>query len=301
MGLKTGVLLLLFVFCCASSAFACTSFALYGNQIMYGMNFDYFSVPLKFLIESHSGMNVFHLSFLFEHTIDRPKFKNYFAKTCGMNDRGLFCSCQEIEPYSDGFEELKDNEIHISDQYDKIATCSDVHQVRRFIEGKRSVQYIGPSVHNLFADAHGHAIVSETDNNENFITEMNDGFMVMSNFSNYSMVGKPYGDATGVGADRYKTAHDYILNNRDSFSVDNGFELLKRAVCQDPDCVTLCSMVFLPQTHKIYIALNQDYGNVWEVSLTGGTVQTHKGFTSHAQTPLGPEGILSTDLETLGC
>jgi len=53
MKLKIIVLLLLIIFVFSSSAFACTSFALYGNQIFYGMNFDYFSIPLKFLTVRH--------------------------------------------------------------------------------------------------------------------------------------------------------------------------------------------------------------------------------------------------------
>ena len=88
--LKITLLFLLTTFVFSSSAFACTSFSLYGNQILYGMNFDYFSIPLKFLIESRLGMYIFHLSFLFDRTVDDPEYKGYFAKTCGMNSRGLF-------------------------------------------------------------------------------------------------------------------------------------------------------------------------------------------------------------------
>ena len=55
MKFKVPVLILLLIIGYSSSAYACTSFALYGPQIFYGMNFDYFSIPLKFLIESNRG------------------------------------------------------------------------------------------------------------------------------------------------------------------------------------------------------------------------------------------------------
>ena len=297
---KIFILLLLLIFGCTSSAFACTSFALYGPQIIYGMNFDYFSIPIKFLIESNSGMNVFHLSFLYEQTVKKPEFKNFFAKTCGINDQGLFCACQEIEPHIEGVETLNGNEIHIDDQYDTLAIYSDVEHVQRFINGKRTVQNIGPSVHNFFADMNENAIVTETDNKENFITQMEEDFMVMSNFANHSLIGKSYKEAAGAGADRYKIAYEYILKNKNSFSVDKGFDLLKKAIIQDPGYSTLCSMIFLPQTNKIYIAMNQNYEKIWEISLDLQMIEPYKGYNKHSQTRLGADGILATDLELIG-
>lgn len=38
-------------------------------QIFYGMNFDYFSIPLKLLIESNMGMNIFYLPFFIRELI----------------------------------------------------------------------------------------------------------------------------------------------------------------------------------------------------------------------------------------
>ena len=296
MGLKIFILLLVFIFGYTSSSFACTSFALYGSQVFYGMNFDYFAVPLKFLIESGPGMNVFHLSFLYEQTVKKPEFKNYFAKTCGMNDKGLFCACQEIEPYSEGIEELSNNEIHIGDQYDTISTCADVDGVQDFIKGKKAVQYIGPSVHNLFADINGNAIVTETDNKNNFLTGMEGDFMVMSNFANHSLAGRSYGDADGSGADRYKTACEYLSENKDTFSVDKGFDLLEKVICREEDCTTLSSMVFLPRRNRIYISLNRNYGKIWEVSLDRKTIGPYKGGDTDSRVSFGAGGILSTDL-----
>ncbi len=293
------VLLLLF-FSWVSSAFACTGFAVYGNQIIYGMNFDYFSIPLKFLIESGSGMRTFHLAFLYDQTVNKPEVKNYFAKTCGINDKGLFCSCQEIEPYTEGTGELRDNEMHIGDHYDAVAAFPDVEQVKSHINEKRWKQSTGPSLHNLFADMKGAAIVSETDNKTNFISEIKDDFMVMSNFANYALNGKDYKEAIGVGADRYITASEYIMGNIASFSVDKGFDLLKKVAMHDSDCATLCSMIFLAQENQIYIALNRNYSKLWKVSLDPGIVETYRGHRKPARVHIGSEGLPSTELEALG-
>ncbi|MCP4117403.1 MAG: hypothetical protein GY737_18820 [Desulfobacteraceae bacterium] len=298
MMLKIIVLLVLFVFGSASSAFACTSFALYGNEIFYGMNFDYTLIPLKFWIESNSGMKIFHLGFLYE--LKDSASSDYFATTCGMNDKGLFCSCQEMEPHIEGVEEPNEDQIHIDDQYETISMYPDVESVRKFISKKLAVQNSGPSLHNLFADTKGNAIVAETDNKENIIVGMKSDFLVMANFANHSLIGKHPDEAVGVGAERYKIAHDYLLKNKNDFNVDKGFELLGKAYCRDPGCSTLCSMMFHPATNHIHIALNLNFERVWKVSLDRGVIETHRGYDKYRQTHLGAEGILSAELESFG-
>jgi hypothetical protein len=152
----------------------------------------------------------------------------------------------------------------------------------------------------LFADTKGNAIVSETDNNENIIVGMDHDFIVMANFANNSLAGKHCEEAVGVGAERYKIAHDYLSKNKNDFNVDKGLELLGMAYCQDPGCSTLCSMVFHPRTNSIYIALNLNFERVWKVSLGDGVLETHSGYDKYSQIHLGSEGILSADLESLG-
>ncbi len=300
MKFKVPVLILLLIIGYSSSAYACTSFALYGAQIFYGMNFDYFSIPLKFLIESNMGMNIFHLSFLYAQTVDDPEYKDYFAKTCGINSKGLFCASQEIEPHIEGYKQAGNSEVHIDDQYETISRYSSVDQIEKNIKGKQWIQFIGPSIHNLFADIKGNAIITETDNNENFITHIENEFIVMSNFSNHGLIGKFYKKAVGTGADRYITANDHIMEDMNSFSVDKGFELLEKVSLREKDCSTQCSMIFQPQTNHIYIAVYQDFETIWKVSLNNRTIETHRGFNKHFQARLGEDGILASDLKLLG-
>lgn len=300
MKFKIIVLLLLMTFVFSSSAFACTSFALYGNQIFYGMNFDYFSIPLKFLIESGLEMNLFHLSFLYDQTVDDPEYKGYFAKTCGMNSRGLFCASQEIEPYIEGRKNPGKGEVHIDDQYEAISKYSGVDSVKKEIKGKQWIQYIGPSIHNMFADINGNAIVTETDNKENFITEIEGDFIVMSNFPNHNLAGKSYGEAEGAGAERYRLTYKFLTENTNSFTIEKGFHLLKKAYCKDKNFKTKCSMIFHPETNSAYIALNLNMERIWKVSIDQQTIETFEGYSRYQKANIGEEGILSKDLELLG-
>lgn len=64
----------------AGPACACTSFAVYGNKVVYGMNFDYVLAPLKFIIDTHGSVKTFHLKF----KLDLPGTE-LFVKTGGTS------------------------------------------------------------------------------------------------------------------------------------------------------------------------------------------------------------------------
>ena len=300
--MKLSILLLsaLMIFSLPSHALACTSFALYGNQIFYGMNFDYFAIPLKFLIESRPDMSLFHLTFLFEQTIKDPAYKGYFAKTCGMNTKGLFCASQEIEPFVQGKKVPEEGQTHIDDHYDALSDCSRIGQVKDKITGSQWIQFIGPSIHNLFADADGQAMVTETDNTQNYITGIDGDFMVMANFANHSLAGKSYGEARGAGAERFRIAHEFLSENRRTFSVEKGFHLLKKARCKDKGFKTLCSLICHPDTLSVYIALTLDTDRIWRVSLASKTIETVEGYRRYKKIALDEKGMLSETLAQFG-
>ena len=86
-------ILFIMLFLCSETIYACTSFAVYANQVYYGMNFDFINLPIKFLISVNGDIRTFHLAF--ERTIGEMKF---FVHTAGMNSLGLFSSCQELHP-----------------------------------------------------------------------------------------------------------------------------------------------------------------------------------------------------------
>ena len=66
---------------------ACTSFAVYSEKTVYGMNFDYKPNLLQFFtISSEIQGKVFHL---------RPFG---FGDVAGMNIKGFFSSCQGLIP-----------------------------------------------------------------------------------------------------------------------------------------------------------------------------------------------------------
>jgi hypothetical protein len=275
------------------SAFACTSFAVFSNHAYFGMNFDFSHTAMKLLISTNGDMKTFHLAF--QKIIgDIP----FFAKTAGMNTKGLFASCQEQHPLDANPEIYKDGDIFVFQLYDKIDKVTDVDHIESITGKTKVINVPNMNLHNLFADIRGKAIVTEAGDHGNAVTRMEGKFMVMTNFPNHSLKGKTYAEAEGKGDDRYRICHEYLNENVDQFDIQKGFELLKKACNREPEYPTLCSMVFDPQNSDVYVVLFRDFKNILKVSITNNTVGVWKGYKENIDRTviINDEGIMVTDL-----
>lgn len=281
-------------FFCIDSVLACTGFAVFSNQIIYGMNFDFIDLATKFSIITNGNMKTFHLAF--EKTFGEATF---FSKTAGMNTKGLFASCQEQHPLDNSSEELKDGYSYLYQLYEKIDTLSNVDEIQKITDQTKLANLPGLNLHNLFADTTGKAIITEANPTGDDVLHMQGNHMVMTNFPNYNAVNKPYKEAEGMGADRYQICHKYIEKNLDNFSIENGLELLEKVanLLDDPAYSTKSSMVFDPEKNEIYIVLNSDFSKIMKASIEKGHITPWKGFEHNDRViHLGEEGILTSDL-----
>jgi hypothetical protein len=270
-----------------SISVACTSFAVYSDQTIYGMNFDYTSdVRRMFSISTGTQGKIFH-------------FRPYgFGDMAGMNNKGLFVTCHGLTPA--GKPPSTRSKEHISTwifHQMVLSRFEQVPQVKAFLNQRKVVQSIGTSMHNLVADRFGDAIVVEAGGTENQITGIQDRYIVMSNFPNYQLIGKSYEDADGDGAERFKIAHQYIRSNFRDFDIEKDFEMLKLAKNKSELYATRCSMVFDPQKKEIYISREANFDKIWKVSLENQTIETYRGFASFKRQPIPAEGLLATELD----
>ncbi len=267
----------------------CTSFAVYAGKPLYGMNFDYPPNEILFSIEDHEAGALFVGSFW---------MGEYYAKTVGMNEHGLFASDQMVYPARAMVDEPGEDEVFIWNAfYDGLGQCTSVDEVLTWIGDRRVVQYQTLQLHNLYADPTGNAMVVEC-GAENVVTEIDRPFIVMTNFHNGDFVGLPLRDIAGVGGERYRVAHRYIEENLADFDVDHGFEVLHRSSQGTGDFKTRYSLVFDPIALEIYIALERDYEHIWKVSLTDRTIETYRGFAEHHVLPLDETGVTGPTLQS---
>jgi hypothetical protein len=273
-----------------AGSFACTSFAIYADETFYGMNFDYPDVELRFTIRPSGDINVFQMEF---------SQGNDFSATVGMNSAGLFSSCQMLYPETPAATSPGPNDLYPWQVYDEaLFNFENVAEVTEFIGDKRVVPW-AVTLHDLFADVHGDAMVVEAGGKENVITRIEGDFIVMTNFPNGEFAGQSYQAVEGVGADRYKIAYENLSDHIDTFDVDLGLETLEKAILSG-EFSTQASMVFDPERGQVYIALKRDFSKIWRVSIADGTIETFSGFGQARKVALDASGVLASDLERLG-
>jgi hypothetical protein len=222
-----------------------------------------------------------------------------FSMTVGMNSAGLFSSCQMLYPEAPATTPLGPSDLYPWQVYrEALFDMESVSEVTEFISDKKVVHW-SVTLHDLFADVYGDAMVVEAGGTENVITRIEDDFIVMTNFPNGEFAGQSYNQVEGVGADRYKIAYENISDNLDTFDVDLGLETLEKAALTG-EFSTQASMVFDPEKGQVYIALRRDFGKVWKVSIADGTIETYSGFGRTRTMPLDASGVLASELESFG-
>lgn len=286
--------LFMMLFLVSETVYACTSFAVYANQVYYGMNFDFINLPIKFLISVNGDIRTFHLAF--ERTIGEVKF---FVHTAGMNSQGLFSSCQELHPEKINPPEKTDTNIFTFELYEAIGTCRSAEEIKKMGQKFPIIDMPGITLHNLFADKNGMAFVTEAGEPDTVFTPKKDDFIVMTNFPNYTLAGKQYTDAKGKGDERYITGYEYLQQYAADFNIEKGFDLLSMCCNKDPQYPTMCSMVFDPQKGEVYIAMETDFSKILKLSIEKCTIEPFKGYAKNQilSLPAGAEGILAEDLK----
>jgi len=273
-------------------ASACTSFAVYGDEPIYGMNFDFYDTEIRFVIpeEEFLTFDLFVLVF--------DSYGSY-TSTVIMDEQGLFFSCQEQSPAQGGKSHLDEDEIYITDVALEVLRMQvqgyemDVAGVLESIQGKKLVHWEEMGAHVLTADAGGAAAIIEVGEEENEILPIDGDFIVMTNFPNYRFKNLPYDQVGGTGSRRYITAHEYIGENMNDFDIDHAFETLRRTVQEG---FTRCSMVFVPEQGSVYLALYQDFDKLWKISLSEKTMETYQGFDKDVKLSISQDGVVAADL-----
>jgi hypothetical protein len=274
----------------AAPARACTGFAVYSDSPVYGMNFDYDpDVPVRLLIDDSGGTRVFHLAFVMG-----PR---RMPRTAGMNEHGLFVSTQELHPMEKAGPPEPGEQCPGGLYYQSLPEFTSVADVEEHLETTTMVNCHDKTLHLLFADPSGAAIIVEPagylpGDDGHRITRISDGRLVMTNFANCLFAGVDRDSIFGFGADRYRIAHDYLDENSDGFNVESGLELLERASWR----YTRCSMVFDPAAREAYVALEGDFSKILRVSLDDATVETHAGYDEHRSWKLDRLGVPTTAL-----
>lgn len=286
---KRNIILAVFVIVILSYSivsYACTSFVVFSDNNLYGMNFDYPETEIRLMLHKVKDKKIVSMEF---------KEGNEFIPFAGMNNKGLFVAVQMLYPSKQGKASLENNEIYIGELGALIGKYERVQQIEEYIEDKKLVN-MPVTIHQLFADKYGDAMTVEVGDDENQVVKIKDKSMVMTNFPNSSFIDKDYKEVRGTGADRYKAAYEYIEESIDEFNLESGWEVLKRTVQSSSGYPTQCSMIFDPENGDVYISLKRNFDKLWKISLEKETIEGVEGFEEPVEIKIKHDGILVSEL-----
>jgi hypothetical protein len=271
----------------------CTSFAVYSqDKIIYGMNFDADEIDLKLKVNCYTDKNIFYFSGL---------LNNIYRDIAGVNCDGLFICTQAVE-YSPGFKpSCNGNDWFAFDILDealkKTKKASEFFEIlnKRVIVFPRNPLFPDFGLHTIIADKYGDAFILEEGIDTNIISQINNDFIIMTNFPNGDFQETNYDKVYGCGADRYICAHEYIDNNIHGFGINEAFEVLRKTSQEN----TLCSIVFEPLKNEAYINFKIDFDKKWKISIIDKTIQSLDGFLSNNKIQFTNEEILVKGLINL--
>jgi len=287
--IKISLLLSLFIY---QTSIACTSYtvSLEKNMTLYGMNFDYNpQAPIRFLIKNGKIGKVFHLAFIKGTTL---------AMTAGMNSQGLFANIQMLYPEDlSGWPHGPGTNYFWEVYEEALSGYERVSDLHKLINQRRLVQGYGVTLHSMFADRQGDALIVEAGHENNKIVTKRGKFLIMANFPSSDFTDTLAQDVKGVGADRYKIARNYLRQHTDTFNVDKAMALLMNAINLHSSFPTRCSLVFNPEQALVYIALESDFTKIWRLSIKKSIIETWQGFRTHKLWELGPNGLMTNELQ----
>ncbi|MBU7037421.1 MAG: hypothetical protein HXS52_05790 [Theionarchaea archaeon] len=271
----------------SSSLLACTSFAVYADRTFYGMNFDYDpSKDLMFCVTTMGDLKVFCMKLEWE--------RDLFVPIAVMNSQGLFCNVQMVFPGVPGKISEDSDEMEMTELLEAAMMLSSCQDVASILHDHEMVTGM-VSLHSLYADAYGDAMIVEVGQGDNLSTRIEGDFIVMTNFPCAEFAGEPYETVYGAGSDRYKTACRYLRDHAGAFDLEDGFSLLKSVVSHGTNASTRCSMLFDPGNNDVYLTLEGDFDKIWKISLLNETVETVRGFREHITMNIG-EGVYLSEL-----
>ncbi len=129
------------------------------------------------------------------------------------------------------------------------------------------------------------------------VTEVEHGFLVMTNFPNGRFAGRSYDEVEGIGADRYVTAYKAIARGG---RTRLGFRRPWQSCMTPPSHTVQCAPLYV---HWCSIRLATmcmwfvpGFERVWRVSLEERLIETYSGFSEHVSLPLGQDGIPASEL-----
>jgi len=258
--------------------FPCSSFVIYSDTVMMGMNFDYAMNPdVRFSLQRIGELRTLNVSFssgLFYHDF------------LVMNTAGVFAALQAVPPIVYRGDHTLPT-LGMDSLLSMVSRWNDTERVPEIAEQYRIVSPPGFNLHILAADLHENAYIIDAGERGNELMEIEGNSLVMTNF--YMRYLKSDLDLESLpGGWRYRAINNKLASDDTVLDIHGGLEILRSA--WQPGG-TVVSVLFFPQENVAFIVFPENPQKIYRLSLVTGVMASFEGFDLEHETVVGIRGI----------
>lgn len=280
----------------------CTGFTTYYDEPLYGMNFDYSNVDLNFCIHEYSDRKVFMFNY---------KHKQINIAVAGMNSFGVFANYQVLisnneEEYHTFYKPTTALKNLLNPKMKVFQTImpkmlkryNSVDEVKSYL--KRNKFYFLPfkkiyKHHSMYADKK-ESFLFEINNSSAEVIPMKNQYNVLSNFPHVPFKEMNYSEAYGFNSEAYKKANDFIIEQKEYFTLDKALKTLELSARNDGEFRTRASIIFVPLKQEIIICFDGNFNNTWKIDIIKNTINFCDAQNRNKCITIGKEGILKSEM-----
>jgi hypothetical protein len=247
----------------------CTSFAVYNQKPIYGMNFDFPDVKIKVEIEAAASGEVFYLCF---------QWNGRYHKVAGVNQAGLFAAAQILVAPFEIEAQPGDSLITPYELFSRaLKNGRRIDEVLEILGTRRLAYTTLRKGHQLYADISGNTCVLEPGPEANRIYALRKSHTVLTNNLFERQQVRAAATMQRLGVDRFLIAQQVIAAHAVNFTLAHGFELLRKTLLTHGRFTTQCSIVVDPSENTVYLSLKKDFEHLWKIDITAHSLQPMNG------------------------
>ncbi|MBD7963622.1 hypothetical protein [Fictibacillus norfolkensis] len=221
-----------------------------------------------------------------------------FLPAIGFNKKGIFMNLHMVNSNEEGKYTRNKNSVHMMRLFDEVLSEKVKTSVLpTYLQEKAIVNVPDYSVQSLIVAPDKKSFIVEPGRKYIGTDQLEDDFMVLTNFSVRDAMEHDDETLQGPGSDRYLVAYDELQNSRGHFSVEKGLTILKQTVQREGDYPTQLSMIYSPEDESVYFSLNADFNRLYKFSFSDMRITTVSGFERDFGLLVKKKGILLSELE----
>lgn len=257
-------------------------FVVYSQNTYYGLNLDNSQGEIRFRIETNHNKNVLFID---------QNIEDVYYTVAATNDHGAFIA---YYPYLETNNPIRLSPTQFDKNFGKLLFESSSVPLRKEINLSENPLIIDNS-NQLLADENQNAYIIETINGVSKVIPSQNPYEILTAVNSYSDITNMNNDFFHPFQQKIRVENE-IKNNINNFSLNNGFDVLKKA---QPIQDVIASIIIDPNRNQIFLSFDKDFEKIWMINLDGGTIETFAGFEKYHKGNMPDIGITANDLRIL--